>query len=109
MKLQWLKDIIGDAYTDDMDNAAAQATSGSNPVYLQKEFPPDGENSFWRRVWDSNPRGREPKRFSRPPRYDHFDNSPNIQLLKRAHISVLFLWRRRRDLNPRALFTRLLP
>ena len=20
---------------------------------------------FWRRVWDSNPRGREPKRFSR--------------------------------------------
>ena len=25
MKLQWLKDIIGDAYTDDMDNAAAQA------------------------------------------------------------------------------------
>ena len=30
----------------------------------------------WRRVWDSNPRGREPKRFSRPPRYDHFDNSP---------------------------------
>lgn len=25
MKLQWLKEIIGDAYTDDMDNAAAQA------------------------------------------------------------------------------------
>lgn len=25
MKLQWLKDIIGDVYTDDMDNAAAQA------------------------------------------------------------------------------------
>ena len=31
---------------------------------------------LWRRVRDSNPRGREPKRFSRPPRYDHFDNSP---------------------------------
>ena len=31
---------------------------------------------IWRRVRDSNPRGREPKRFSRPPRYDHFDNSP---------------------------------
>ena len=30
----------------------------------------------WRRVWDSNPRGREPKRFSRPPRYDRFDNPP---------------------------------
>ena len=35
-----------------------------------------GFSEFWRRVWDSNPRGREPKRFSRPPRYDHFDNSP---------------------------------
>jgi len=22
-------------------------------------------SSFWRREWDSNPRGREPKRFSR--------------------------------------------
>ena len=31
---------------------------------------------FWRREWDSNPRGREPKRFSRPPRYDHFDIPP---------------------------------
>ena len=31
---------------------------------------------FWRRRWDSNPRGLAPKRFSRPPRYDHFDTSP---------------------------------
>ncbi len=36
MKLQWLKDIIGDAYTDDMDSAAAQVSSGSNPVYRKK-------------------------------------------------------------------------
>ena len=36
MKLQWLKEIIGDAYTDDMDKAAAQAASGSNPVYRKK-------------------------------------------------------------------------
>ena len=28
---------------------------------------------FWRRQRDSNPRGISPKRFSRPPRYDHFD------------------------------------
>ena len=31
---------------------------------------------IWRRVWDSNSRAREGKRFSRPPRYDHFDNPP---------------------------------
>ena len=36
MKLQGLKDIIGEAYTDDMDSAAAQAASGSNPVYRKK-------------------------------------------------------------------------
>ena len=31
-----------------------------------------------RREWDSNPRALADKRFSRPPRYDHFDISPNI-------------------------------
>ncbi len=31
-----------------------------------------------RRGWDSNPCAREGKRFSRPPRYDHFDTSPDI-------------------------------
>ena len=30
-----------------------------------------------RREWDSNPRALADKRFSRPPRYDHFDTSPN--------------------------------
>ena len=30
----------------------------------------------WRRERDSNPCGRVPKRFSRPPRYDHFDIPP---------------------------------
>ena len=30
-----------------------------------------------RRGWDSNPRALADKRFSRPPRYDHFDISPN--------------------------------
>ena len=29
-----------------------------------------------RREWDSNPRALSDKRFSRPPRYDHFDTSP---------------------------------
>ena len=31
---------------------------------------------LWRRGRDSNPCGVAPKRFSRPPRYDHFDTSP---------------------------------
>ena len=31
-----------------------------------------------RRGWDSNPRALADKRFSRPPRYDHFDISPYI-------------------------------
>ena len=33
---------------------------------------------FQRRGWDSNPRALADKRFSRPPRYDHFDTSPGI-------------------------------
>ena len=31
-----------------------------------------------RRGWDSNPRALSDKRFSRPPRYDHFDTSPKL-------------------------------
>ena len=31
-----------------------------------------------RRGWDSNPRALADKRFSRPPRYDHFDTSPYL-------------------------------
>ena len=31
-----------------------------------------------RREWDSNPRALSDKRFSRPPRYDRFDISPNV-------------------------------
>ena len=33
----------------------------------------------WRRIRDSNPCAREGKRFSRPPRYDRFDNSPYVK------------------------------
>ena len=33
-----------------------------------------------RRGWDSNPCALADKRFSRPPRYDHFDTSPNALL-----------------------------
>ena len=34
-----------------------------------------------RRGWDSNPRALADKRFSRPPRYDHFDTSPCLVFL----------------------------
>ena len=37
--------------------------------------------TYERRGWDSNPRALADKRFSRPPRYDHFDTSPQ-RLLK---------------------------
>ncbi len=33
-----------------------------------------------RRGWDSNPCALADKRFSRPPRYDHFDTSPCFAL-----------------------------
>ena len=35
----------------------------------------------WRRGWDSNPRALSDKRFSRPPRSDHFDTSPKLTLI----------------------------
>ena len=38
-----------------------------------------------RRGWDSNPRALADKRFSRPPRYDHFDTSPHINLPPTIH------------------------
>ncbi len=46
---------------------------------------------FWRRVWDSNPRGITPKRFSRPPRYDRFDNPPYIIVAEIPVSSLLFV------------------
>ena len=50
---------------------------------ISKRNPPLGRIPFlWRRQRDSNPRGRKPKRFSRPPRYDRFDMPPyNTRLL----------------------------
>ena len=42
-------------------------------------------SSLWRKRRDSNPRGREPKRFSRPPRYDHFDTLPYSRFVKFYH------------------------
>ena len=44
--------------------------------------------SVERREWDSNPCALADKRFSRPPRYDHFDISPYIS-------SIAFVQRRK--------------
>ena len=43
-----------------------------------------------RRGWDSNPCDVSVKRFSRPPRYDRFDTSPN-QSRKRNNTSCDFI------------------
>ena len=42
-----------------------------------------------RREWDSNPRALADKRFSRPPRYDHFDISPSAVLHKRKKDNII--------------------
>ena len=43
---------------------------------------------FWRRLRDSNPRALSDKRFSRPPRYDHFDKPPR-QLLSFCTLKMI--------------------
>ena len=43
---------------------------------------------FWRKRRDSNPRGLSPKRFSRPPRYDHFATLPCIKLFFNSRRSL---------------------
>ena len=42
----------------------------------------------WRRRRDSNPRGVAAKRFSRPPRYDRFDTSPNVLFYSTSSLFV---------------------
>ena len=43
-----------------------------------------------RRGWDSNPRALADKRFSRPPRYDHFDTSPGQRRLSFPHRHIWY-------------------
>ena len=42
----------------------------------------------WRSRWDSNPRALADKRFSRPPRYDHFDTAPCAAWFSIRHFSI---------------------
>ena len=44
-----------------------------------------------RRGWDSNPCARKDKRFSRPPRYDHFATSPDIEAAGRIRTANLLI------------------
>ena len=44
-----------------------------------------------RRGWDSNPCALSDKRFSRPPRYDHFDTSPYSLLQNNLFCSLCLL------------------
>ena len=63
----------------------------TGPICLQEQAL--HRAGLWRKVWDSNPRGREPKRFSRPPRYDRFDNFPYRRTLleiKSPHNDLLW-------------------
>ena len=45
----------------------------SHAERTNKKAPAIASAFSWRREWDSNPRALADKRFSRPPRYDHFD------------------------------------
>ena len=42
----------------------------SYSIYIRRQIT---KTRLQRRGWDSNPRALADKRFSRPPRYDHFD------------------------------------
>ena len=52
-------------------NTLARINIGNCIVRSNHNLPPTK-----RRGWDSNPCALADKRFSRPPRYDHFDTSP---------------------------------
>ena len=56
------------------------STSKTGPCPNKQKRVLFPELFFQRRGWDSNPRALSDKRFSRPPRYDHFDTSPSIYL-----------------------------
>ena len=76
--------------TYSLSRGAPSASLGISPCrYLQSKFLNIIIFDYWfqeesqrffrsqkRRGWDSNPCAREDKRFSRPPRYDHFATSP---------------------------------
>ena len=63
-----------------------QCATGTLP---RAGFSNPPSTKIWRRGWDSNPRALSDKRFSRPPRYDHFDTSPCALSFNARHILSL--------------------
>ena len=60
-----------------LSRGVPSASLGTSPVeYFTYSFFKHSSKKDERREWDSNPRALADKRFSRPPRYDHFDISP---------------------------------
>ena len=60
-----------------LSRGVPSASLGTSPVeYFSYSFFKHSSKEDERREWDSNPRALADKRFSRPPRYDHFDISP---------------------------------
>ena len=57
----------------------------SYSIYIRRQIT---KTRLQRRGWDSNPRALADKRFSRPPRYDHFDTSPNFLSFHRLNCLV---------------------
>ncbi len=57
---------------------------------IKKPYAVKQENLSFsqRREWDSNPRALADKRFSRPPRYDHFDISPKCPASSAANVII---------------------
>ncbi len=71
---------------------ANQSQSDLQIKYIKK---PRKYGVFSRRGWDSNPRALSDKRFSRPPRYDHFATPPSVILcfLSAFYLSIHQIFR----------------
>ena len=77
------RDSQGATRRNSEQNNFANVTSFRNPDAVELKKARAGPCAsvvlfVWRRRRDSNPRALAGKRFSRPPRYDHFDTPPNI-------------------------------
>ena len=54
----------------------------SNPYKIKKQSHPQGMTLiFWRSGWDSNPRTVARQLISSQPRYDHFDTTPQVNII----------------------------
>ena len=63
-------------------------TSPKSSIIQTYEIMQENLSFSQRREWDSNPRALADKRFSRPPRYDHFDISPKCPASSAAKVII---------------------